>query len=243
MAGNGRAAGCKVNKPMSINPEDIKRAAEIDRLLSRANVHRIRGEFIEAEDTLKEALSLDKSRADVHEMVADLIFARGQLDAAAEEYKKILEAHPGRTSAETKYAKAVLEKGEHEYEKRIAQEMIDNPGKYFSPPQHPLPAFLLSAAAPGAGQIYNGDRVKGLIILGVFFLSVLILAFSPDTGNLLKNIGVWLNPSASSMKPPPVGSIVVLFSGILAFLYIYAVIDAVISSAKMSEVGKKPSEP
>jgi len=227
---------------MSINPEDIKLAAEIDRLLSHSNVHRLRGEFIEAEDALREALSLDESRVDIHEMLADMLFARGQLDAAAEEYKKILEAHPDRVSAETKYAKVVLEKGEHEYEKRIAQEMIDNPGKYSSPPQHPLAAFLLSAAAPGAGQIYNGERVKGLIILGVFFLSVLILAFSPDTGNLLRNVGIWLNPSASSMKPPPVGPIVVLFSGILAFLYIYAVLDAVIASSKLSEGGKTKTE-
>lgn len=239
MAGYGGAAGRKI-KPMSTDSEDIKRKAEIDRLLSRANVHRMRGEYIEAEDVLKEVLSLDESRVDVHEMMADMLYGRGQLESAAEEYKNIMEANPGCASAETKYAKVMLEKGENEYEKKLARDMIENPGKYSNPPQHPLAAFLLSAVVPGLGQLYNGERIKGLIILGVFLFSVLILSVSPDTGNLLRNVGVWLNPSGSAVKPPPLGSLVIIFTGIMVFLYIYSVIDAVITSAKLSDSEKKP---
>lgn len=229
---------------MTINPEDVKRSAEIDRLMSRANVHRMRGEYIEVEDLCKQIIELDENNADARELMADMLFARGQLQPAADEYKKLLEYHPDRVSAETKYAKVILEMGENEHEKQIAQEMLENPGKYKEPQSHPLLAFIFSAVVPGVGQLYNREMIKGYIILGVFIFSLLILAMSPDTKNLLQAFGALMNPQDAPTKPPPVGKLVILMVGALVFTYIYAVIDAPIAAAKAADkVREKLSEP
>ena len=38
--------------------------------------------------------------------------------------------------------------------------------------KNPLIATILSILLPGAGQIYNGDRIKGLILLFVWLISI-----------------------------------------------------------------------
>lgn len=221
---------------MPTEPNDIVRAAEIDKLLSRANVHRMRGDYTAAEDTYREAFAFDESRADLLELVADMLEARGQVDKAAEEYKKVLEMQPGRVSAETKYARVVLRIGEREHQKALAQELLENPNKYVPPPSHPLLAFLLSGLVPGIGQIYNGELWKGVILVASFVLSLLVLALSAtETKNLLQTFGSVVNPLRAAGKPPPVGGLVLFFTGVLMLVYIYAVIDAPIAAAKRKE--------
>lgn len=230
---------------MSVNPEDIKRSVEIDRLIKQVNLHRMRSEYIEAEDVCRQALALDESRADVRELLGDVLYDRGQLEDAMQEYKQVKESGPGFASAETKYAKVVLEIGQNEYERRIMKEMLDNPKKYVEGPKHPLLAFILSALVPGMGQVYNREIVKGAILIGAFLLSLLVLALSPiETGNLLKAVGVLLYPTASDApKNLPIGPLVVLFAAVLVFIYIYAVIDAAIGAAKTPDAKRKSAEP
>ena len=229
---------------MTANPEGMRRAVEIDRLLSRANVHRARGEYIEAEDACREALALDESRLDVREFLADMLYARSQLDDAAAEYKRVLDVEPGRVTAQTKYAKVVLEIGEREYQKKLAQDMLENPQKYATWPKHPLLAFVLSLLVPGAGQVYNGEFIKGGIIVGVFAFMLLILALAPiEFKNLLLNLGALLNPGGTEGKPPPVGPFAPFAACALAATYIYAVIDAPIAAAKVKQPEHKAAEP
>ena len=224
---------------ISGNIEDIKRVAVMDRLLAKANVHRMREEYIEAEDAYREALGLDENRPDIREFLGDVLHARGQMDAALAEYKTVLEMEPGRVSAETKYARIILEISEREHQKQIAQEMLDNPKKFEVTDKHPLLSFMLSAAVPGLGQIYNGTIAKGAIIFGAFLLSLLVLAMSrQDMANLIKNFAIALSPGSITEKSPPVGGLVILFFSIASFIYIYAVIDAPIAAAKT----EKPEE-
>jgi TM2 domain-containing membrane protein YozV len=194
----------------------------------------MRGEYVEAEDLLCKAIELDDSRLDVRELMADMLYARGQLGTAAEEYKKILDADPKHAFVETKYAKVILEQSEADYEKRMAVEMLTNPQKFAEPPRHPLLAFILSAVVPGLGQLYNKEIVKAAIIVGTILLSALILALCPiETGNLLKGFSTVLNPSiADSKQKLIVGPFVTLAAGVIMFVYIYAIIDAPIAAAK-----------
>lgn len=222
---------------MSKEPNDIIRAAEIDKLISRANVHRLRGNYAEAEDAYREVLALDESRSDVIELIGDVLDARGQTEKAAEEYKKAIELDPKRASVETKYARMVLKIGEREYGKQLAREMLENPRKFAAPPRHPLLAFILSSLVPGFGQIYNGELTKGLILVGAFILSLLVLALSAtETKNLLQVLGALVNPLAAQTKSPPVSGLVLWFAGALMFTYVYSIIDAPIAAAKGSRL-------
>jgi tetratricopeptide (TPR) repeat protein len=216
---------------MVVDPEILKRQTEINRLMSAANVHRMRGEYVEAEDLCRAALALDESCVSVRELLADMLYARGQLEKAAEEYKKVTEALPGHRSAETKYAKVMLEMGENDYERRMAEEMLRNPHK-FAAPKHPLVAAALSACVPGAGQLYNHENLKGAILIGTLFFSMLMLAMSPDTKNVFTAFKMLINPLPNQMVPP-IGPMVYLFGFILVFAYVYAVIDAPITAGKM----------
>jgi tetratricopeptide (TPR) repeat protein len=222
-----------------MDPGDIALKAAVDKLISKVNLHRMRGQYAEAEDVCREALSMDGARIDVRELLADMIYARGQLDTAMAEYKNVLDQDPKRVSAETKYAWLAIEVGEREYQKRLAQEMLENPGKVVPPAKSPLLAFITSACLPGTGQIYVGELRKGLIILGAFLLSMAILAMTPiDTGNLLKNFGALIRP-VDSERNLPVGGIALFCASVLMIVYIYAVIDAPIAASKVSERARK----
>lgn len=226
---------------MAVDPEKIQRQSEISKLMSSANVHRMRGDYLAAEDVCRQALALDENCVSVRELLADMLYARGQLDKAAEEYKKVTEALPGHKSAETKYAKLMLEIGENDYERRMAAEMLANPHK-FAAPKHPLGAALLSALVPGAGQIYNRETIKGAILIGIFFFSMLMLAMSPDTQNVFKALKMLFVPESAKLVPP-IGAMVYLFGFILLFVYIYAIIDAPIAAGKMKDSEPKAGAP
>jgi tetratricopeptide (TPR) repeat protein len=217
---------------MAMDPQDIERKVAIDRLLSKANVHRMRGEYIQAEDTYKEVLSMDQSNLDILELIADMIYARGQLDASLAAYKDLLDKEPGRASAETKYARVALDIGEREYAKRLAQDMLENPDKFRTARKSPAIAMIGSIIAPGVGQIYIGDYVKGLIILGAFYFSLLVLAIDKDgTGALFLSLKALFNP-LDAPKHIPVSGMAIFFASVLVFIFVYAVIDAPIAAAK-----------
>lgn len=226
---------------MSINPEDIKRKIEIDRLLSKANIHRMRSEYVEFEGTIREAISLDETRVDLQEYLGDALQARGQLNAAKAQFKKVLEMDPTRTSVETKYARAVLEMGEIEYSKRLTQEMFDNPRKYQAQhAKHPLKSFLLALLVPGLGQIVNLELVKGAIVMGSYFFSILMLALMPaDTKNLLRSLFMVMYPGSMDGQPPPVSGLAAFFASVAVGIYIYGVVDAFIIASKDSKPASK----
>lgn len=219
-------------RDMSDDIHDVSRKAQIDRHLSHAHVYRMRGEYVAAEDAYREALALDETRLDVRELIADMLYARGKLDASAEEYRTIIDERPGSVSVETKYAKTVLEIGEREHEKAVTKAIIDNPDAFQEHTRRPVTSMLLSACAPGFGQVYNGEIVKGAIIIGAFVVSLLVLAFSPkDVENLFRTFGAMVNPRPGTL--PPISSLTILFVSAALFIWIYAVIDAPISADKL----------
>ena len=217
------------------DPEELKRKDKVDQLLSRANYHRIRQEFDQMDQICRQILELDPDNALAMEWVTDAIYERGDLQTAAAEYKKLVEAGISKDSAETKYAKIMLELAEQERQKALVQEMLDNPAKFARPERSPLIALLLSLVAPGFGHLYLGELIKGGIILGVTFISYIALALSPGTGELLRQFLMLLSLGyGSDIGSPkqPIDFFSILFSGILLFTYIYAVIDAPLIATK-----------
>jgi len=200
-----------------------KESREIERLLALANVQRLREQYVEAEDTCREALKIDPNDIMVKEMLADLLHERGKLEDALAEYKSAMELVPGKVSLETKYAKLVIEIAEHNRERALAEDMLNNPHKYTKRKKNPGIAFIMAAIVPGLGQFYNSEYIKAGILFGVFILFVAVWAAVQNAYTGVVNIGDFF-----TMTSPAA-----LILGFLAIIsYLYGIFDAVLVASR-----------
>jgi tetratricopeptide (TPR) repeat protein len=206
------------------DPDDLKTQVEFDRHMTAARVYRNRGDYAKAGEEIQQALKLRPADLDAREFAADVIFAHGDIEKAAEHYKSILEVDPSRSSAEEKYAKAILQIAEAERQKKLLQEMIEQPGKTRTPPRSAVLAALVSIA-PGFGQIYCTQYVKGMITFAAWSLSwLLCLAF--------------VGPPDQRLSVPT------LFFGCLATsIHLYALVDAVSQAERTRSGNRNLTEP
>jgi tetratricopeptide (TPR) repeat protein len=218
--------------------EDAKRQAEFDRLFRAAHVSRTRGDYEQAERLIGQALDLRPGDSEAREFAADLLFARGELEKAAEEYKSIYDADPSRTSAEEKFAKATVQIAEGKRQKDLLRLMIEDPGAFRStyelPPRSPLLAALLSGI-PGLGHVYCGQTVKGIVLfLAVSFSWLLFFALRP-------NVGGFGDPIARFVHN--LNAAAVIFLCLAVFTHMYAFADAAVTAERVSKGLKDLAEP
>jgi TM2 domain-containing membrane protein YozV len=200
-----------VPKPDITLPEfrdsNEKERADADRLLTAANLARRRGNFKEAESSVRAALELTPKDAAALELYGDILQSVGRVDDAAFAYGRAMEADSNRKTAEKKYAELAL------LQNRAVHLLRD---EYI--PRSPFIAILFSAVFPGAGQLYNGDTVKGLITAILTLILVVGIFWSP-----------WGIPSQKTEQiPTSVIVLILLFSAV----YLFAVIDANISAKR-----------
>lgn len=207
---------------------DATKKAEFDRLMTAATVFRRRGDYGQATLSVKQALQIYPENLDAREFAADMLYAHGDLNTAAEHYKSILDQAPDRGSAEEKYAKAILEISEAERQKELLKLMVENPGK-FRPiqPKNATLAVLLTIA-PGLGHLYCGEIGKGLTIFGVWILSCVLFMFTLDPG-----AGVAHRVTTTS----------VIFACLAGSVHIYALLGAAQAADRTKGKDKDPSEP
>lgn len=204
---------------------DSKEKQELDRLLTLANVQRLREQYTEAESTCRKALELVPDDVAAKEMLADLLLELGKKDEALAEYKSALEIAPGKESLEDKYAKLIIVIAEDERQKEIAKDMINNPHKYTMRKKNPIIAWLLASLVPGMGQFYNGQNIKGAVIFGIFMLFIIVWAgFSSGYSNIdnIQDLILSTNPLVLTLG----------FINIVS--YIYGIFDAVLVAVRSS---------
>lgn len=213
----------------SQNVDEAKAKAEFDRLMTAATVFRRRGDYGQATQTIKQALQLFPEDIAAREFAADMIYAHGDVEKAAEHYKSILEAEPGRASAEEKYAKSILKLAEAERQKELLKLMVENPGKFHPiQPKNATIAVILSAA-PGLGHIYCGQYAKGVGIFCGWMIAVLLFLFS-------------INATAGEAQRVTTSSVV--FACVAASIHIYSLLNAAQTADKTRDAKTKdPSEP
>lgn len=176
-----------------------------------------RGSFAEAEAAARAVLAERPADAAAHEVVGDVLAARGDADGAKASYRESLKHEPGRASAESKFATLTLEGAEASRRAALGVSYAaqDTSLAGTGGGGRGLWAGLLgSALCPGLGQIVQGQVTKGLILVGVFLAGLGLMALLPKggTGHSYFGAGFWL------------------VSALLTADWVYAVADIALSS-------------
>lgn len=214
----------------SNNMDDVRKQAEFDRQMGLARANRMRGDYAHAAECVRLALQVKPEDPEALEFAADVLAARGELEKARDLYKNLYGADPSRTSAEAKYARVTLQIAEGVRQQDLLREMAENPGKFQAsrPTPSPLYAAMVSTA-PGFGQIYNGQFMKGVIICVsviicwfFFYLACPKVDFYPANQRLTMFF--------KDMSP-----MAIIFSLIGTFIHLYAFVDAPVYANKLKE--------
>ncbi|MCS7192844.1 MAG: tetratricopeptide repeat protein [Armatimonadetes bacterium] len=205
----------------------MKRDEQLERILTRANIERVRGNFSVAKSLLEQALQKAPDRADIHELLGDVHKATGNLKSALECYKKSKELDPSRRSAEEKFAATLLE---------INQPSLPEEVPFL--PKNPNYAAIFSAFLPGAGQIYNEQWFKGFIMLTVTLSS---LGYFLQFFRQVRTKTISLGQIQQLIEQSSVFEILLLlFSGLLAFsMWTWSIIDAYKTACRFQQLQQK----
>jgi tetratricopeptide (TPR) repeat protein len=182
----------------------------------------------EAEARCRAALELVPDEATGLEMLGDLLRDRGKVEEACELYRRASEAAPQRPSPEKKFAEVMLEIAERQRLRDAAHLLLEHPPSPKEQQRNMMMALLLSVLFPGLGQFYNREPIKGgLLVAGAL-------------------ICLWLGGDAlfrllftvSAARPSGSVSSFGAWIGLLGcVLWLYGVIDAVVTAQKRGPMG------
>lgn len=197
---------------------------EIEAARRRAHVMESRGDRDAAVAALMDVAQKYPDHPSAREAHADALIAAGKLDEAKEILAQLVKEHPGRIETERKHAKLVLKLAE----RNISASLLLGEGDLHSL-MNPAgarrsagTAAFLSLLAPGFGQIYNGQLVRGLTMLGISVV-LWILFFTVGYTDRM-NLAGWI------------------IGGILFVFYVGCLLDAAVSAPKHT-MGPPPPRP
>lgn len=190
---------------------------QIERLLREAYVYQMRNELLRAEQACRQALELDANNAEALELLGDVQERTGRLEEAVQSFRKARDLSPidspRYASAERKYAAAVL--------KQHGISAADLPEE----PASPLIAIAASIVFPGLAQWLMNDRAKGGVLIGIWLVLLVLMAFSPwGVQNIERGGGAFL-----------------LLASVMASVYVVSLIDAYQTSKRGGRRGKPKS--
>lgn len=137
----------------------------LDRILSEIHLRLRQGNLTQAKTSLDKAKELAPDHPLVLEVEGDIAFTQGRFHTARQLYQRAHELEPGNAKIEEKYATAILKIATPQL---IAQQILTSGER----PKNAYLAALQSTVLPGVGQLYNGEWLKGLLLMaGVFLLA------------------------------------------------------------------------
>lgn len=230
--------------PMTAAPPSWVGREETERLLTTANIQFRRGQTAEAEKSLRQVLEARPQDAGAHELLADILLARGDFDAAQASLKTALTIQPGRPTAEAKLARAVLQRTEQQRLKSLGvayaasdTAMVKLGGESRRSGQW---AALASAVLPGLGQFLNGETAKGAVLLGVSIVGLLLLAVAPGASDVVAQLAASIAGIRHRHGAGPASPLGWFLLFLLTADWLYAVIDAALAARRASAPGASP---
>ena len=216
---------------MGTHSELDPRRDEVERLLRQAHLEKMRGQSEQARATLQHALELMPDNPDVWEVLGDYRREAGDWKGAYEAYKRAHELIPENPHIERKFAESVLMLTRQQEQYRHWELALEGKadGDALLMPRNPGLAFLLSMLMPGVGQLYNGQWVKGGVLITLYVLGWIVFMLTPGGSDFLYNLLAYL---VNTARVRGTLSTFQLFVGLMLFLvWIYSMIDAPLSAA------------
>jgi len=215
-------------EPEEVHPEPAQKA---NALLGEAVLLRAQGKRKEGLAKCQEALKLLPENAEAFEILGDLYAETGLPEAAIEAYKRVLELDPARLMAETKIARAALQKQRIEQQRQLAQDLLE--GRLpRGQTRSPATAGLLSLLLPGLGQAYNHHWLKAAALLCIYvflFLGAVATALRTLTAQQPSaGPGLDLFTVAGAFFVSPA----IWWTLLLILLYLYSVGDAALAATR-----------
>ncbi|MEP0765168.1 MAG: tetratricopeptide repeat protein [Fimbriimonadia bacterium] len=225
--------------PLSPRPE------ELEKVLRQAHLHKMRQEKARALEMITRATEMAPEDPDTWELLGDMLADLGRFDEAQAAYKRCLELAPDRVSVEKKHARAVFYQSEKSYERaRMEQIMAGEVSAEVSlVPRKPGLALMMGIVLPSSAQFYNGQFVKGGIILAVLVVLSAVLLLNPGFVAAASGF-VHLIAARPEREATEALSFPILFTAFLwLILYIYSIIDGIVVSARLASSYRPPSSP
>jgi tetratricopeptide (TPR) repeat protein len=198
---------------MSETPLSPDARQKIRELMGRATLARVRGDRQQALQLAQEALVLNERNYEVHEFIGDLLMDIGRGSEALNSFRRARELNPSRVELEDKVGRAAIQRGAVMDSMAHMQAVLEGRA-----PQEPRRnvgyAAVASLLCPGLGQIYNGELVKGAVLIVAFVLGLFGLFNSP----------------AIKQAAVPVPWVVAL-----AIIYVFAIGDAAVRASKKAD--------
>lgn len=209
---------------------DIKR--KVRELLGQATLARARRQPERALKLVHEAVTLDDQDAEAHELKGDLLLELRRGEQAMGSFRRARELRPDRAVLEDKIARAALQSAAAQRTIESARVLLEGRKGSALPKRRPAYAAVLSAIVPGLGQLYNGDVVKGLVVLVAYVAlfaclpGALRAAAPPSAGPYGPEVDV--GTLFSALSEGWTAAVVIMFG----LLWIYAVADAALRASR-----------
>ena len=229
-----------------------QRETELQRLLTRANVERMRALLVASRKTLDEAAPIaaslgPRSVAQVEEQRGDLLAMEERWDAARACYDTARKSDPTRTLAEKKYAEMTVRLADEEALLRMGGAALrgDSIGEILSDPRagkrNAGVAMLASSMVPGLGQVLAGQFVKGVICMAVWGICFGWIALSPDREPFVATITGFFNAKAVAKVPKEISGVTwAAMIGIMV-VWFYSVFEAPLAAGKTTALAGSPN--
>ena len=162
---------------------------------------------------------------------------KGEAEAAMASYRRAREIVVDRPLLEDKIARAALSQATDQAAARRTQALLDGTARPDAPKRNPSYAALFSFVVPGLGQVYNGEILKGFILLVSY-----VALFSVAMLSALQGLSLMRRAATGPVYGPSfdVSAILgALFDGVgliwmllLIGLWAYAIADAALRASR-----------
>lgn len=207
----------EINLPENPEPPTPQAMAEAEKLIQQARVEKMRGNNQEVRNLLERAVQTAPGSPTVLEMVGDDFAERKQTGRALAYYRRAAKLDPKNVNLERKVAMSALGLNAASAEAQVSSS-VGNLDDSAIPMASRKAALVITIFLPGLGHIVLGQRIRGIVLLSVWCVSLAwTILMGKDVARLGASFGGGKEP-ANMIVIVPMFLMLVVFVAALASL-------------------------